>query len=89
MTDQCTKMRLSMLLGLLAFVSPLFAEPSGSAALVKRDSEKADDVAETPKTTLFNDKEVPPMIEISGETLADDIQTGYWYIICIFWKELF
>lgn len=31
--------------------------------------------------TIFNSKEVPPMIDISGTTMKEDISKGYW---CVF-----
>jgi hypothetical protein len=73
-------MRLSRLFGLLALASPLLATPVDPAAA---ENKAATTTAggDTPdaKGTEFNGIEVPPMTELSGETLDADIKNGYWY----------
>ncbi|KAI9678363.1 MAG: hypothetical protein M1817_006310 [Caeruleum heppii] len=33
-----------------------------------------------PKPTIFNGLEVPPLKELSGETFAEEIKDGYWFV---------
>lgn len=70
-------MRISWLVPLLCLASPIFAIPADPAPKAAATT----DVAETdtgPKSTKFNGIEVPPMRELSGETINEDIKQGYW-----------
>jgi hypothetical protein len=64
-------MRLSYLLPLLTLVSPLLAAPADAKA-VEADAEAP------PKPIIFNGEEVPPLRELSGQTINEDIKQGYW-----------
>lgn len=33
------------------------------------------------KGTMFNGQEVPPLIDLSGKTLEEDIADGYWCVV--------
>jgi protein disulfide-isomerase len=65
-------MRVSWLLPLLTLASPILAIPADPAP-------KATDAEDTgPKPTKFNGIEVPPLKELSGTTINEDIKQGYW-----------
>lgn len=34
--------------------------------------------------TIFNGEEVPPMRELSGTTIKEEIKQGYWYVVARF-----
>lgn len=59
-------MRLSWLLPLAGLIAPITAASS-----------EVDDGSTQP--TIFNGQEVPPLPSLNGETLDQDIKTGYWY----------
>jgi protein disulfide-isomerase len=65
-------MRLSLLLPLLSLVSPLLAAPADTAAAAVEDAEA------TPLPTKFNGEEVPPLRELSGQAISEEIKQGYW-----------
>jgi hypothetical protein len=64
-------MRISWLLPLLTLASPIFAVPADPVP--KAESENTG-----PKPTKFNGIEVPPLRELNGPTLDEDIKQGYW-----------
>lgn len=72
-------MRLSHLLPLVSLISPLLAAPAD--AVIKATSTKEAEAESTIKSTIFNGVEVPPLQELSGETLNKDIKQGYWFVV--------
>lgn len=71
-------MRTSAILRWLAL--PLLATAANAERdkrLVKRD---APEDAPTGKTTTFNDKTVPALPELAGETVDETIKDGYWLV---------
>ncbi|KAK4499380.1 hypothetical protein PRZ48_009894 [Zasmidium cellare] len=51
------------------------AEQPAGKRLVKREEEAA-----AAKTTTFNDKTVPALPELQGDSLDEDIKDGYWFV---------
>jgi hypothetical protein len=66
-------MRFSYFLPLLSLVSPLLAAPADAAA-----GTVIQDVDPVALPTKFNGEEVPPLRELSGQTINEDIKQGYW-----------
>lgn len=45
----------------------------------KTDDPPVTDGGNSDKGTIFNGHSVPPLTELSGETIDSDIAKGYWY----------
>jgi hypothetical protein len=66
-------MRFSWLIPLLAVASPILAS-------AKNEESVSSEASSEPKATVFNGQEVPPLMQMSGEKLNDEIAKGYWYV---------
>jgi hypothetical protein len=64
-------MRFSWLIPLLAVALPILASS-------KIEESVSSDESSEPKATVFNGQEVPPLMQMSGEKLDDEIAKGYW-----------
>lgn len=71
------------LLTLGGLISSVLAHDSGSTRdLIRRDAAPPviqEDAGAVP--TTFNGQEVPPMTELNGSTMKEDISKGYWSVI--------
>lgn len=66
----------------LALVTSAAAAGSGAKA---DDTDVDKDAFGKPVVpSTFNGQEVPPFLELDGETLASTIEKGYWYVGCRF-----
>ncbi|PBP17167.1 thioredoxin [Diplocarpon rosae] len=63
------------------FASSVIAQSSNSR-LEKRDAVAvdADDAENGPGPTIFNDVEVPPLLDIEGEKFNATIEDGWWFV---------
>jgi hypothetical protein len=64
-------MRFSWLIPLLAAAFPIVASAENEQSVAIEESSE-------PKATIFNGQEVPPLMQMSGETLDAEIAKGYW-----------
>jgi len=57
------------------------ATAAGAATPVAPEEKKVPPYnKETPSGTTFNGQVVPPIVDLSGTTLKEDISVGYWYV---------
>lgn len=68
-------MRLLTSLLPLALLSSAYASPG------KKSPEKVLDIEDDKTSTVFNGKEVPPMTELAGGRVDDNIAQGNWYLL--------
>ena len=76
-------MRFSWILPVLAVASTTLALNPKNEVAAKRavgSSDSASTESLEPKGTVFNGLEVPPMSELSGEKLNEEIAKGNWYV---------
>ncbi len=70
---------LSAALLLLSAASTHVAAQDAKDATVPDVSKEAGADDDSPKPTTFNGMEVPPMRDLAGDTLNEEISKGYWY----------
>lgn len=72
------RLTLSAILSLLLVPSALAAPPQEAYETVKEEISDSAAKDAGPEETYFNGQAVPPMTDLSGETLKQDIRRGYW-----------
>ncbi len=72
------RLTLSVLLPLLLLPTVLAPPPREAQGTIEEEFRDITVKDTEPQETFFNGQAVPPIIDLSGETLKQDIRRGYW-----------